>query len=98
MRDADTNGTPRELAVRLRDLDEALRQEKQERRRLERTCEEVKRLVHALNNALSVITAFAAVMRDEMGAHDPLRESIEEIARAAKRAAAVARQLQELRG
>lgn len=101
MHDSDStggsSGTPRDVAGRLRDLDEALRRERQERNRLERACEEAKKLVHALNNALSIITAFTAAMRDEVGPRDSLRESVEEIARAAKRAAAVARQLGDLR-
>lgn len=98
MSDTDSKGTPGDLADRVRVLDEALRLERQERSRLQRACEESRRLVHRLNNALSIITAFTAVMRDEIGARDPLRESLDEITRAAKQAAAVTRELQELRG
>jgi signal transduction histidine kinase len=88
-------GLPAEVAARLRELEEALRREQQERLRLEQVSEEVKRAVHALNNALSVITAFTAAMGEEMEADDPLRESLDEIAHAAKRAAAAARTLGE---
>ncbi len=58
--------------------------------------DEGKKLVHSLNNALSIISAFAATLAEEIGPDDPRRESVDEIVRAAKQAAAVARQLAAL--
>jgi signal transduction histidine kinase len=83
-------------ARRIRELEEALRAELRERQRLEGSCEEARKLVHTLNNALSIIATFAAELDDEIAKDSPLREGADEISRAAKRAATIARKLSDL--
>ena len=81
---------------RVRELEEALGVERAERRRLEASCDEARQHMHALNNALSIISTFAAELEDEVRRDSPLREGVDEIGRAAKRAASLSRKLSEL--
>lgn len=80
---------------RIRALNEALRHEREERRRIEQVCEEAGKLVHSLNNVLSIISTYSASLADEVEVSHPSRESVEEVARAAKRAVGIARKLTE---
>ncbi len=82
-------------AKRVRELEEALGTERAERSRLEESCEEARQQVHALNNALSIISTFAADLEDEVHRDSPLREGVDEIGRAAKRAASISRKLSQ---
>lgn len=81
---------------RVREPEETLRREQAERQRLEQAREEAKELVHDLNNALSIITTFAASLDEEIAKDHPLRESVDEIVRAAKRAGTITRKLSDL--
>jgi hypothetical protein len=80
---------------RIRALNEALRREREERLRIEQVCEEAGKLVHSLNNVLSIISTYSVSLTDEVEAVHPSRESVEEVARAAKRAVGIARKLTE---
>jgi len=82
-----------EIARRLDELEEQLHRDHDERRRLEQEVEHARSLIHAVNNALSIISTFAAVLAEEIDADDPLRESVDEIANAAQRAATATREL-----
>ncbi len=90
-----TAACPEDLE-RIRELADAVRREREERTRMDAVCEETRSLVHALNNALSIITTFAAALGDEVDAGSPLRESVDEITRAAKRAGNLTRKLGDL--
>lgn len=81
---------------RLRDLAAALRRERDERARMVDLTEEAQKLVHQLNNVLSVISTFAASLADEIDAGSPSREAVDEIVRAAKRAGTLTRKLGDL--
>jgi PAS domain S-box-containing protein len=50
-------------------------------------------VAHDFNNLLSVINGYAAAARDELSADHPLREDLDDILRAGKRAADLVRQL-----
>ena len=82
---------------RVRELVDALDREREARERVERTSEETWKVVHTLNNVLCIVTAYAAILAEDVGAGHPLRESVEEIARAAGKAGELTRQLGELR-
>jgi len=50
-------------------------------------------VAHDFNNLLTVIKGYSELMLDELGATDPMRAEVEEVERAADRAAALTRQL-----
>jgi predicted nucleic acid-binding Zn-ribbon protein len=81
---------------KIRALTASVRRERDERIRLEQAGEEVAKLVHALNNALSIVSTFSSSLSDELEADHPARESVEEIQRAAKRAIGQARKIVEV--
>ncbi len=81
---------------RIRELTARIERERAERVRLQEGCDESRKLVHALNNALSIITTFAAVLRDDVEPESPVRESVDEIASAARTAASLSRRLGEI--
>jgi signal transduction histidine kinase len=97
MDNSDATGEPvaacKDDLERLRELAGALRREREERLRLEQLTEESQKLLHALNNVLSVISTFASTLEDEIEADHPSRESVGEIVRAAKRAGTLSRKL-----
>jgi len=82
--------------ARLSELAGQLRREREERLRLERACEEARTLVHALNNALTIVGSFAANLADEIEPDHPTREGVDEIRRAEQRAAGLTRKLGDL--
>jgi signal transduction histidine kinase len=97
MDNSDATGEPvaacKDDLERLRELAAALRRERDERLRMEALTEESQKLLHALNNVLSVISTFASTLADEVEADHPSRESVDEIVRAAKRAGTLSRKL-----
>lgn len=100
MENSDATGEPTAACeddrVRLRELAGALRREREERLRLEQMTEESQKLLHALNNVLSIISTFASTLADEIEADHPSRESVDEIVRAARRAGTLSRKLGDL--
>ena len=50
-------------------------------------------VAHDFNNLLSIVLSYTGLLRDGMSEDDPKREDLEEISRAAQRAAALTRQL-----
>jgi light-regulated signal transduction histidine kinase (bacteriophytochrome) len=90
-----TAACPEDLA-RVRELTDLLERERAERIRLQAGAEESRALVHALNNALSVITSFAAALEDDVDSETAIRESIEEIRRAARTAGSLSRKIGDL--
>lgn len=100
MENSDASGEPtaacQDDLERLRELAGALRRERDERLRLEQLTEESQKLLHALNNVLSVIATYASTLADEVEAAHPSRESVDEIVRAAKRAGTLSRKLGDL--
>jgi signal transduction histidine kinase len=100
MENSDATGEPTAACEddleRLRELAAALRRERDERVRLVDLTEEAQKLVHQLNNVLSVISTFAASLTDEIETDHPSRESVDEIVRAAKRAGMLTRKLGDL--
>jgi signal transduction histidine kinase len=100
MENSDPTGVPvaacEDDQERLRELAGALRREHDERLRLEQAAEEALKVIHALNNVLSVITTFASTLAEEIEPDHPSRESVDEIVRAAKRAGTLSRKLGDL--
>jgi PAS domain S-box-containing protein len=96
------SGDPVHFVVVVEDITGQKRAE-EERRNLERQLlqaqkmESVGRLAggvaHDFNNHLTVIDGYCAMLLDEMGPDDPLREPVEEILLAGNRAAALTQQL-----
>jgi hypothetical protein len=78
---------------RIRALNEALRKEREERLRIEQVCEEAGKLVHSLNNVLSIVATYSASLTDEVEPGHASRDSVDEVARAARRAVDIARKL-----
>ncbi len=95
--------TARTILYRGRECRLALAQDVTERRQLEdqlrqaQKMEAVGRLAggvaHDFNNVLSVILSYGEIMRDQLEIDDPLREDVEQIERAGRRAADLTRQL-----
>jgi signal transduction histidine kinase len=86
-----------QVVRKLAELEEQLRRDEQARRDLDARWHETLRITHALNNALSVIGTFAKSVQDELEPDDAsLRESVDEILEASKRAAALTRDLAAL--
>jgi signal transduction histidine kinase len=82
--------------VRVHELAEALRREREARARLEEAALESRNVIHTLNNVLSIVTTCAADLADEIAPGHPSRQSVEEIAEAAGRAGTLARKLGDL--
>jgi signal transduction histidine kinase len=95
-RPADASERMQELDARLRAAEERVA-EAEEQLRQARRLESVGRLVagvaHDFNNLLTVISGNADLVRDQLPAHDPLRDAAELIASTAQTAAGVVRQL-----
>ncbi len=79
-----------------RQAEEALRESELRLRQAQRL-EAVGRLAggvaHDFNNILTAIAGYCELLLERLGAHDPLRADVEEIAKAQQRAAALTRQL-----
>jgi hypothetical protein len=81
---------------RIRELTARVRRERDGRLRLEQGNQDIAKLVHSLNNALSIVATFSSSLSDELDADHAARESVEELQRAAKRAIGVARKIVEV--
>ncbi len=82
--------------ARVHELAEALRREREARTCLEEATLESRKVIHTLNNVLSIVTTCAADLSDEIAPGHPSRASVEEIVEAASRAGALARKLGDL--
>ncbi len=78
---------------RLRDLGAQLAREKEAHERMDAACQESRKLIHALNNALSIVATFAATLADDVEDDPGLRETVEEIIRASRNAGVLSRRL-----
>jgi light-regulated signal transduction histidine kinase (bacteriophytochrome) len=78
---------------RIRGLTEALRRARDEHDRFAEAIQETAKLVHSLNNVLSIVASFSATLSDELEPNHAAKDSLEELQRAAKRAIGVARKL-----
>jgi signal transduction histidine kinase len=81
---------------RIRDLTTWVRRERDERLRLEQALADMAKLLHALNNALSIVSTFSSALSDELEADHAARDSVDELQRGTKRALATARKLAEV--
>ena len=84
------------IAIERERAEEALRQSEEQLRQAQKM-ESVGRLAgglaHDFNNLLMVVGGYSQIILGRLGADDPLRGEVEEIAKAGKRAAALTRQL-----
>ena len=96
------DGKPAYFVAQSQDITERKRAER-ERTELERRLQQAQRMesvgqlaggiAHDFNNLLAVILNYSSFIRGEIGDDDPIRDDVEEIQRAAERAAALTHQL-----
>ena len=100
MDESDQPGEPTAACAedleKIRELTRWIRRERDERLRLEHALADVAKLLHTLNNALSIVATFSSALSDELEPDHAARDSLEELQRGAKRALATARKLAEV--